>query len=218
MARHKLTMMISRLITHSLAGEGYLNFIGNEFGHPEWLDFPREGNGNSFHYARRQFNLADDELLRYKHLYAFDAAIQHTEQKNPWLATPQAYVSLKNEGDKMIVFERGNGLVFVFNFHPNQSFTDYKIGVQLPGKYRILLSSDRPEFGGHSRLDESVDYFTRDEPWNDRANSMLVQLISSSRCSCATKRLTVTFRFMRHLAPVSSSKRQTNSSATCIYL
>ena len=163
-----------RLITHSLAGEGYLNFIGNEFGHPEWLDFPRAGNNNSFHYARRQFNLVDNDLLRYKHLYAFDAAIQKTEKQNPWLNTDQAYVSLKNEGDKMIVFERGN-LVFVFNFEPYQSLTEYKIGVQAADKYKVLLSSDRPEFGGHSRLDESVDFFTRNEPWNDRANSMLVR-------------------------------------------
>lgn len=93
---------------------------GNEFGHPEWLDFPREGNGSSFHYARRQFNLIEDDLLRYKFLNDFDAAMQHLEAKHHWLGAPQAYISLKNEADKTIVFERA-GLLFIFNFHPTVS-------------------------------------------------------------------------------------------------
>lgn len=111
-ALHKMI----RLLTHGLGGEGYLNFEGNEFGHPEWLDFPRAGNNNSFHYARRQFNLIDDPLLRYKWLNDFDASMQHLEETYGWLASPQAYVSLKNEADKVIVFERA-GLLFIFNFH-----------------------------------------------------------------------------------------------------
>lgn len=82
-----------RLITHALGGEGYLNFIGNEFGHPEWLDFPREGNDSSFHHARRQFNLIDDQLLRYRYLYGFDRAMNTLESKVKWLAAPQAYIS-----------------------------------------------------------------------------------------------------------------------------
>ena len=82
---HKLI----RLLVHTLGGEGYLNFEGNEFGHPEWLDFPREGNGNSFHYARRQFNLPDDKLLRYKYLNAFDAEMNNVESKFHWLSAPQ---------------------------------------------------------------------------------------------------------------------------------
>ena len=112
LALHKLI----RLLTHGLGGEGYLNFegllfvipllhliqnfntdIGNEFGHPEWLDFPRAGNGNSFWYARRQWNILDDDLLRYKFLNEFDAAMQSTEEKYGWLNAPQAYISLKHE-------------------------------------------------------------------------------------------------------------------------
>jgi 1,4-alpha-glucan branching enzyme len=116
LALHKMI----RLITHGLGGEGYLNFEGNEFGHPEWLDFPRAGNNNSFHYARRQWNILDDPLLRYKFLNEFDAAMQHLEERYGWLHAPQAYISLKHEGDKTIVFERA-GLVFVFNFHPTVS-------------------------------------------------------------------------------------------------
>lgn len=78
-----------RLVTCALGGEGYLNFIGNEFGHPEWLDFPREGNNCSYHYARRQWNLADDHLLRYKYLNEFDRAMMHLEEKYHWLESPQ---------------------------------------------------------------------------------------------------------------------------------
>lgn len=171
-ALHKLI----RLITHSLGGEAYLNFEGNEFGHPEWLDFPNVNNGDSYHYARRQFNLVDDHLLRYQHLYAFDKAMQETERKFQWLNTPQAYVSLKHEVDKIIAFER-SGLLFIFNFHPTQSFTDYRIGVNAPGCYRIVLNSDQPGFGGHNRIDESKSrFFTTDLKWNDRDNFIQVYI------------------------------------------
>jgi 1,4-alpha-glucan branching enzyme len=110
LALHKMI----RFLVHSLGGEGYLNFEGNEFGHPEWMDFPREGNGNSFAHARRQFNLVDDQLLRYKYLNEFDVVMNNLESQYKWLQAPQAYVSLKHEGDKVIVFERA-GLLFIFN-------------------------------------------------------------------------------------------------------
>ncbi|KAF2826395.1 alpha-glucan branching enzyme [Ophiobolus disseminans] len=148
-----------RLITHGLGGEGYLNFEGNEFGHPEWLDFPREGNNNSFTYARRQFNLVDDSMLRYRYLNEFDSKMQWTEEKYGWLHAPQAYVSLKHEGDKVIVFERA-GLLWIFNFHPQSSFTDYRVGVEQEGTYRIVLSTDAKAFGGHGNVDESTRFFT----------------------------------------------------------
>lgn len=122
-ALHKMI----RLITHALGGEAYLNFMGNEFGHPEWLDFPRVGNNDSYHYARRQWNLVDDPLLKYKFLNEFDKAMNLTEEKYGWLRSDPAYVSWKHEGDKVIAFERG-GVLFVFNFHPTQSFTDYRVG------------------------------------------------------------------------------------------
>lgn len=165
MSLHKMI----RLITHGLGGEGYLNFEGNEFGHPEWLDFPREGNNNSFWYARRQFNLADDRLLRYHFLNDFDRAMQLAEQKYGWLHSPQAYVSLMNEQDKVIVFERA-GLLWVFNFHPTDSFTDYRIGVEQAGTYRILLDTDDKVFGGHGRNQRETRFFTTALPWNGRKN------------------------------------------------
>lgn len=172
-ALHKMI----RLITHSLGGEAYLNFEGNEFGHPEWLDFPRVGNNDSYHYARRQFNLVDDDLLRYRHLNEFDAAMQNCESKHQWLNTPQAYVSLKHEVDKVIAFER-NGHLFVFNFHPTQSFTDYRIGVDVAGTYKIVLNTDRAEFGGHNRIDEAQEFFTTDLEWNNRRNFIQVYIPS----------------------------------------
>uniref|UniRef100_A0A3B5LH52 1,4-alpha-glucan branching enzyme n=1 Tax=Xiphophorus couchianus TaxID=32473 RepID=A0A3B5LH52_9TELE len=111
---------------------------GNEFGHPEWLDFPREGNNQSYHYARRQFNLLDMDHLRYCQLYAFDRDMNRTEDKYGWLAAQPAYVSAKHEGDKVIVFDRAN-VLFIFNFHPNKSFQDYRVGVEAPGKYPFLF-------------------------------------------------------------------------------
>ncbi|BFZ57957.1 alpha-1,4-glucan branching enzyme [Savitreella phatthalungensis] len=171
MAFHKML----RLLTHALGGEGYLNFEGNEFGHPEWLDFPREGNGNSFLHARRQFNLPDDGLLRYGQLEAFDGAMQHLEAKYGWLHSPQAYVSLKHESDRVIAFERA-GLLFLFNLHPTNSYTDYRFGVDVPGKYKVVLDSDREEFGGHNRVSPDGEYFTEPLEWNGRRNFLQAYL------------------------------------------
>lgn len=173
-ALHKMI----RLVTFALGGEGYLTFEGNEFGHPEWLDFPRAGNGESYHYARRQFNLIDDDLLRYRYLFDFDSAMQHLDV----LDSPQAYVSLKHEQDKVLVFER-NGLLFIFNFNPTQSFTDYKVGVETPGKYEIILNSDDAKFGGHDRIKDPVpgkkqEFFTNNDPWNNRSNSLMAYIPS----------------------------------------
>ncbi|WVQ80844.1 1,4-alpha-glucan-branching enzyme [Cryptococcus sp. DSM 104549] len=169
LALHKMI----RFIVHTLGGEAYLNFEGNEFGHPEWMDFPREGNGNSFAHARRQFNLVDDKLLRYKYLYDFDIAMNWLEDQYKWLSAPQAYVSLKHEGDKVIVFERA-GLLFIFNFNPTQSFTDYRVGVDVAGEYKVILSSDEGKFGGHNRIDLNGRYFTTPLEWNGRKNWLQV--------------------------------------------
>ncbi|CDR41381.1 CYFA0S07e01398g1_1 [Cyberlindnera fabianii] len=166
---------IIRLLTHTLGGEGYLNFEGNEFGHPEWLDFPNANNGDSYHYARRQFNLIDDELLRYKFLYQFDKAMQLTESKYGWLHKKDQYISLKHESDKVLVFEKG-GLLFIFNIHPTNSYTDYRCGVDVPGTYKIVLNSDAPEFGGHDRVAKDQEFFTTDLPWNNRANYVQVYI------------------------------------------
>uniref|UniRef100_A0A6G1S4L1 1,4-alpha-glucan branching enzyme n=1 Tax=Aceria tosichella TaxID=561515 RepID=A0A6G1S4L1_9ACAR len=158
LALHKMI----RLLTHALGGEGWLNFMGNEWGHPEWLDFPRAGNNNSYHYARRQWNLVDDPMLRYKFLNNFDREMNQLEDRYKWLSSHPAWVSCKHEDDKMIVFDRA-GLVFVFNFHPTKSFTDYKIGIDVAGKYQIVLDSDTADNGGHSRLDHKTVFHTFNE-------------------------------------------------------
>lgn len=175
---HKLI----RFLTHGLGGEAYLNFIGNEFGHPEWLDFPREGNNSSYLYARRQWNLVDDDLLKYKFLNEWDAAMNHAEARYQWLSHGPAYVSWKHQDDKVIVFER-NGVVFVFNFHPTKSFADYKIGLEGSGQYKIILCSDESRFGGYDRIDMSVPFFTSDEGYAGRRHSLQVYI--PTRCAIA---------------------------------
>ncbi|KAI0700723.1 glycoside hydrolase superfamily [Cytidiella melzeri] len=176
-ALHKMI----RFLVHSLGGEGYLNFEGNEFGHPEWLDFPREGNGNSFHYARRQWGIVDNKDLRYKYLNDFDREMNLLEEKYGWLAAPQAYVSLKHEVDKMIVFERA-GLLFIFNFHPTNSFTDYRVGVDVAGEYHVVLSSDEKRFGGFDNIDMTTKYVTTAMEWNNRKNWIQQVYIPSRSC------------------------------------
>ena len=171
-ALHKML----RFITMCLGGEAYLNFMGNEFGHPEWIDFPRPGNNWSYHHARRRFDLVRDPLLRYKALHAFDKALNHFEEKHQ-IMTRDTFVSLKNEGDKVIVFERGD-VVFAFNFHPTQSYADYRIGVQNAGKYTIALDSDWTEFEGQERNAKDTLFFTTPEQWNDRANQMHIYIPS----------------------------------------
>ncbi|KAF8484616.1 glycoside hydrolase [Russula ochroleuca] len=171
LALHKMI----RLIVHALGGEGYLNFEGNEFGHPEWLDFPREGNGNSFHYARRQWNVVDDPILRYRFLNNFDKAMQHLEEEYNWLDSSPAWVSLKHEGDKVVVFERA-GLLFVFNFHPTNSFPDYRVGVDVAGEYKIVLSSDDKHYGGFENIDVNAKFTTTPLEWNGRKNWLHVYI------------------------------------------
>ncbi|KAH7887555.1 glycoside hydrolase family 13 protein [Phlebopus sp. FC_14] len=173
LALHKMI----RLLVHSLGGEGYLNFEGNEFGHPEWLDFPREGNNNSFDYARRQWNIVDDPLLRYQYLNNFDAAMNHLESQYNWLSSPQAYVSLKHEGDKMIVYERA-GLLFIFNFNPTKSFVDYRVGVDSAGEYSVVLSSDEKQYGGFENINSKTRYTTTPVKWNGRKNWLQVYIPS----------------------------------------
>lgn len=192
LALHKLI----RLLTHSLGGEGYLNFEGNEFGHPEWLDFPRAGNDNSFWYARRQFNLIEDPDLRYRLLNDFDAAMNACEAKYGWLHSPQAYISLKNETDKVVVFERA-GLLFVFNFHPTQSFADYRVGVEVAGTYRIVLDSDEQRFGGFGRVARETRYFTTGLPWNGRKN--FTQVYVPLRSAIVGRRQRMGWRCLRSL-------------------
>jgi len=182
MALHKMI----RLIVHGMGGEGYLNFMGNEFGHPEWLDFPREGNHSSYHYARRQWNVVDDQNLKYKFLNSFDSAMNRTEEKYNWLSANPAYVSWKHQSDKVIVFERAD-CVFVFNFHHDKSFPDYKIGVHHPGSYRIVLDTDDKKFGGFGRLNHSTEFRTLGHGYAGRENSLMVYIPARSAFILARK-------------------------------
>ncbi len=153
MALHKM----SRLITLATAANGYLNFMGNEFGHPEWVDFPREGNNWSYKYCRRQWSLADDANLRYHFLRDFDREMLKLIRREKVFECLPQKILIHNK-HKIIAFERG-GLFFFFNFHPSHSYSDYKIEV-LPGKYELLLDSDSPVFGGHGRLAPSQHFLT----------------------------------------------------------
>ncbi|MCW3108901.1 MAG: 1,4-alpha-glucan (Glycogen) branching enzyme GH3-type [Segetibacter sp.] len=154
-ALHKLI----RLFTISLGGEGYLNFIGNEFGHPEWVDFPREGNNWSHYYARRQWSLVDNKELKYQYLDNWDKAMINVIKENKVLASQGANNSHMDGNNKVIIFERSN-LIFIFNFSPGKSIFDYKFWVPEKGNYRIILNSDKKEFGGFDRVDDSIDYPT----------------------------------------------------------
>ena len=148
-ALHKMI----RLITFATSGGGYLNFMGNEFGHPEWIDFPREGNNWSFKYARRQWHLAKNQDLKYSFLASFDREMLLINNENILLENRHVNIITENNFDKVIAFTRGEYL-FVFNFHPANSFTDY--GIPLTGKFKIVLDSDDPKFGGFDRIDRSV--------------------------------------------------------------
>lgn len=169
MALHKMI----RLITFALGGEAYLNFMGNEFGHPEWIDFPREGNGFSFKYARRQWSLVDHPQLRYRLLAAFDRAMQRLDDDYHLLAAPEHGTLHLHEDDKLLFFFRGP-LVFAFNFHPHRSYPDYHVGMPRPGDYRLVLNSDDPDFGGHGAVARDQLYPWQQVRWHDRPQSIQV--------------------------------------------
>lgn len=148
LALHKMI----RMLVLGLGGEGYLNFIGNEFGHPEWIDFPRPENEWSHGMCRRRWDLPEDDNLRYKFFEAFDELMQACECRFQWMESSHQYVTLKDEGDKVIVFERGD-LMFAFNFHPCNSYQDYQVGVSWSDPMRCVLDSDEARFGGQCRLE-----------------------------------------------------------------
>ena len=146
-ALHKMI----RLLTLAAGGSGYLNFMGNEFGHPEWIDFPREGNGNSFHYCRRQWSLAADPGLKYRALNDFDRDMINTAKHYRIFETEYPVLKLIHEDDKMLAFERG-GLIFVFNFSPCRDHRDYLIPVSRGCDHYVLFTSDDSRYGGFERI------------------------------------------------------------------
>ncbi len=180
-ALHKMI----RLLTASLAGEGYLNFMGNEFGHPEWIDFPREGNGWSYHYCRRQWSLVDNDALRYIELNDFDKAMI-TLLKNNNLLTIQPINRWIHQNDKIIIYTKED-YIFAFNFHPYKSFDGYfiPVGNEGAGKYQVVLSTDDSSFGGFHRTDTSLLYDT----YNTDANWTGFNCYLPSRSAVVFKRI-----------------------------
>ncbi|CAK0886207.1 unnamed protein product [Prorocentrum cordatum] len=176
LALHKMM----RLVTMGLGGEGWLCFMGNEFGHPEWVDFPTEANGWSYQHCRRRFDLAGEDHLKYKFFEAFDVLMCALENRFKFLASDQQFCSKKDDqGDKVIVFERGD-LLFVFNFHPCNSYTDYRIGHPWNEGLRVLLDSDEGRFGGHCRLEWGhTNSAPPGQAWDNRYHS--TQLYIPSR-------------------------------------
>ena len=155
MALHKMI----RLATLAAGGEGWLNFMGNEFGHPEWIDFPREGNGNSYKYCRRQWSLVDNELLRYRFLNEFDKAMLELAQDAALLSAPPAQPLNMDEKNQVMAFERA-GRVFVFNWNGERAIPDYLLPAPSAGEWRVALDSDDARFGGFARQDHGVNHFT----------------------------------------------------------
>ena len=146
MALHKMI----RLLTMSLGGEGYLTFMGNEFGHPEWIDFPREGNGWSYHYCRRQWSLADNQNLKYEFLNTFDKDMVSMAKKQKVLSGHDHQL-LVHEDDKVMVYKKG-GALFAFNFHCNKSYDGYFVPAPGAGKYQVIMSTDDFCYGGDGRI------------------------------------------------------------------
>ncbi len=165
---HSITMdraielhKIIRLYTMSLGGNGYLNFMGNEFGHPEWIDFPREGNGWSYKYCRRQWSLVDDKRLKYEWLNDFDKAMINLAKDRKLLNDPYAVSLWIDPERKIITFSRG-GLLFLFNFHNSYSEQRFFLHAHTTGEgtYRVILSTDEERFGGPGLIDHGYEYHT----------------------------------------------------------
>ncbi|MDP3180524.1 MAG: alpha-amylase family glycosyl hydrolase, partial [Bacteroidota bacterium] len=149
-ALHKMI----RLATISCAGGAYLNFMGNEFGHPEWIDFPREGNNWSYAHARRLWSLEDNKDLKYSWLSDFDREMITLVKKSKLIDIPEINWVYDHKDNQILVYSRGKHL-FVFNFNPTQSFADYGIPMA-PSKYKIVLNTDDFRFGGQNRIDDSL--------------------------------------------------------------
>ena len=157
-ALHKMI----RLLTASTINGGYLNFMGNEFGHPEWIDFPREGNGWSYKYARRQWDLVDNKNLDYHYLGDFDKAMLEVIKSIRKFQNTPVQEIWHNDGDQVLAYMRKD-LIFVFNFNPKQSFTDY--GFLVPeGAYEVILNTDSPAYGGNGLTDDTITHFTMPDP------------------------------------------------------
>ena len=172
-------LKIIRLLTFSLAGEAWLSFIGNEFGHPEWVDFPREGNNFSYHYARRLWSLADNPDLRYGGLNAFDQAMLNLDIQHNLLTDPLIEQLALHEDTKQLAYRRGP-LVFAFNFHPTRSYQDLRFPTPDAADYRVILNTDDARFGGLGRGTPDFIYPRQPVPMYGREQSIQIYLPSRS--------------------------------------
>lgn len=182
-ALHKMI----RLVTISTINGGYLNFMGNEYGHPEWVDFPREGNGWSYKYARRQWHLVDDCNLRYHYLGDFDRGMLSVIKTVDKFEKTPIVKLWDNDGDQILAFMRGS-LVFVFNFNPTKSFVDY--GFLAPeGKYITVLDTDAPSYGGLGLIDQSVEHFTQPDGLYKKEKKGWLKLYIPARTAFVLKKI-----------------------------
>ena len=180
-ALHKMI----RLFTIALGGQAYLNFMGNEFGHPDWIDFPREGNNWSYQYARRMWSLVQNPDLKYHFLGSFDKAMLELTRTYSLLNMEYGTQLYLDDWDKTIVFEK-NGLLFIFNFHINHSIPDYGFTVKDPGDYQIILNTDNPVFGGHGRIDEETIFITQ---YDEVKNVHQLKIYNTNRTALVLKRI-----------------------------
>lgn len=181
-ALHKMI----RLVTAAAMNGGYLNFMGNEFGHPEWIDFPREGNGWSYKYARRQWNLVDNQDLDYHFLSDFDEAmLEVIKSEKKFNLTPVQEI-WHNDGDQILAFERGD-LLFVFNFSPTKSYTDYGFLVK-KGEYHVVLNTDAKAFGGNGLADDGVTHFTNFDPLYEKDGKEWLKLYVPARSAVVLRK------------------------------
>ena len=176
MALHKLI----RLMTISTGGEAYLNFMGNEFGHPEWIDFPRAGNEWSYKHARRQWSLSENGFLRYSQLAEFDRAMIEMVKEYGVLGDGYPYNHMMDEHNKTMVYSH-RGLVFVLNWHPTASIPNYELRVPRAGKYEVVFSSDEKRFGGHDRADVTGEHFTTTHRNEDGTEYYTISIYNTSR-------------------------------------
>ena len=181
-ALHKMI----RLVTAAAMNGGYLNFMGNEIGHPEWIDFPREGNGWSYKYARRQWNLVDNQDLDYHFLSDFDEAmLEVIKSEKKFNLTPLQEI-WHNDGDQILAFERGD-LLFVFNFSPTKSYTDYGFLVK-KGEYHVVLNTDAKAFGGNGLADDGVTHFTNFDPLYEKDGKEWLKLYVPARSAVVLRK------------------------------
>lgn len=181
-ALHKMI----RLVTATTINGGYLNFMGNEFGHPEWIDFPREGNGWSYKYARRQWSLRDNGFLRYELLANFDKdMLSLIRSVKDFEKLP--LVSIWEQNEEQILAYTRKDLMFVYNFSPTNSYSSYKI-VAPAGEWQVILSTDDKEYGGYDRIDKSVHHFTSPDPHYTLEGKGILSLYLPARTALVLKK------------------------------